>query len=55
MSKRDRHLPRQKICQTISVIKTNTFDDIVSYHPIFFLIFVLLLLQNFLEYGLFVK
>ena len=24
----DRHLLRQKVCQKISVIKTNTFDDI---------------------------
>ena len=27
-SKMDRHLLRQKVCQKISVIKTNTFDDI---------------------------
>ena len=28
MSKTDRHLLRQKVHQKISVIKTNTFDDI---------------------------
>ena len=27
-SKRDRHLLCQKVCQKISVIKTNTLDDI---------------------------
>ena len=27
-SKKDRHLLLQKVCQKISVIKTNTFDDI---------------------------
>ena len=28
MSKMDRHLLRQKVPQKISVVKTNTFDDI---------------------------
>ena len=28
MSKIDRHISRQKVRQKISVIKTNTFDDI---------------------------
>ena len=28
MSKTDHHLLHQKVCQKISVIKTNTFDDI---------------------------
>ena len=28
MSKTDRHLSHQKVCQKISVVKTNTFEDI---------------------------
>ena len=41
MSKRDLHLLRQKVRQKISVIKTNTFDDIKQIVQFCILIHVL--------------
>ena len=43
MSKTDRHLSHQKVCQKISVIKINTCDDIkeIVHFGIFYSCFVL--------------